>query len=41
MNRLELIIQQNLIAEPENKDIMLRLLNDLKKEIERGEVIVC
>jgi hypothetical protein len=36
MSKLELIIQQNLIAEPETKDIMIRLLDDLKKEIKEG-----
>jgi hypothetical protein len=41
MNKLELIIRQNLIAEPEYKDTMLRLLDDLKKEVEKSGVIVC
>jgi hypothetical protein len=41
MSKLELIIQQNLIAEPDTKDIMLRLLGDLKKEIEERGGIVC
>jgi hypothetical protein len=33
MSKLELIIQQNLIAEPDTKDIMLMLLENLKKEV--------
>jgi hypothetical protein len=33
INKLELTIQQGLIAEPEYKDTMLGLINDLKKEV--------